>query len=108
MDGVRPQVRGRLLVAVVGFAAAMLVVAGGSLAAAGAQASEPPTIQGEEDALADVDNRRARAQERRVCPPPCRKTTARSWEFPSRSETMRMPPGPSVTKARGAVVILGS
>ena len=60
MDGVRPKVRGRLLVAVVGSAVAMLVVAGGSFAAAGAQASGPPTIQGEEDKLADVDNRRGR------------------------------------------------
>ena len=52
MDGVRPKVRGRLLVAVVGSAVAMLVVAGGSFAAAGAQASGPPTIQGEEGKLA--------------------------------------------------------
>ena len=38
----------------------MLVVAGGSFARPGAQASGPPTIQGEEGKLADVDNRSGR------------------------------------------------
>ena len=60
MDGFRPQVRGRLLIAAVGLAAVVLATAAGSLAASGSTASGPPKIQGEEGKLADVDNRRGR------------------------------------------------